>query len=177
VIYLALTVILALRVIGENWFLELLVGCDLFQGLGEALVGKALVIPSWEMPKIPPRTTAAAATRPGLSSPTWVIGNPSAADVPTVEAKPKTTVGVKLSSSTRPNCTMAALPTPTQMAAVMGAPPRLAVAKRLRLAIPTPVRLDATDCFRPAMPPPAVKNEAQAMKITHTGNGSMVAVR
>ena len=72
---------------------------------------------SCAIPKIPPVATAAAATSAGLSMPECIIGRPSAADVPTVEANPKTTQGVNARSSARPTCTIAALPRPTQTAA------------------------------------------------------------
>jgi hypothetical protein len=39
-----------------------------------------------------------------------------------------------------------------------------------------PVRFDATLCTKPREPPPTIKNDAQAIKVTHTGTGKTVAV-
>jgi len=77
----------------------------------------------------------------------------------------------------RPTCTIAALPRPTQIAAAIGVPPKPVAAKRLRLAIATPVKFEAMDFVNPPIPPPATKNDAQAINITHTGSNSTVAVR
>ena len=43
--------------------------------------------------------------------------------------------------------------------------------------IRTPTQFEITDLTKPCWPPPQAKNEAQAMKVTQTGSGRMVAVR
>jgi hypothetical protein len=40
-----------------------------------------------------------------------------------------------------------------------------------------PVRLQEIDLIKPCTPPPTMKNEAQAVKVTQTGMGITVAVR
>ena len=73
-------------------------------------------------------------------------------------------------------CTIAALPTPTQIAAAMGVGPVVAMASSESDAITSPTRFDVTLRTKPPEPPPTTKNEAQAMKVTHTGTGKTVAV-
>ena len=44
-------------------------------------------------------------------------------------------------------------------------------------AITMPVKFRASDLTKPSCPPPQAKNDAQAMKVTNTGSGRIVAVR
>jgi hypothetical protein len=72
---------------------------------------------------------------------------------------------------------MAALPTPTQTAATIGCEPATAIVSSVKDDITTPVRFETMLCARPEALPPKMKNEAHAMKVTHTGRGIIVAVR
>jgi hypothetical protein len=101
---------------------------------------------------------------------------PVAAIVPTVEANPKTMAGGKESSGTEEARIIAAVPTPTQMAAKMGCAGPKWMVKSVREAMTMPVALDATDLTKPCCPPPQAKNDAQAMNVTQTGRGTIVAV-
>ena len=120
---------------------------------------------------------AVPATIAGLARLIVVIGLPVATVVPTVEAKPQTIAGIALSSGSLEAWTIAALPIPTQTAATIGCEPNAAIVSSVKDEITTPVRFEAMLCFRPEILPPKMKNEAHAMKVTHTGTGIIVAVR
>src|SRR5262245_55584924 len=113
----------------------------------------------------------------GFARPIVVIGLPVAMVVPTVEAKHQTMAGMALSRGSLEACTIAALPTPTQTAATIGCEPNKAIASSVNDDIITPARFEAMLCLRPETLPPKMKNEAHAMKVTHTGTGMTVAVR
>jgi len=72
---------------------------------------------------------------------------------------------------------MAALPTPTQTAATIGCEPATAIVSSVKDDITTPVRFEMMLRVSPEALPPKMKNEAHAMKVTHTGRGIIVPVR
>src|SRR4029077_626865 len=96
--------------------------------------------------------------------------------VPTSEAKPHTIAGVNESRPSLDACTIAAPPTPTRIAAASGWPPSAAITSKVSDAIATPVKFEASERFQPWGPPPHAKNDAQAMKGTQTGSGTITAV-
>src|ERR1700676_784344 len=108
--------------------------------------------------------------------PTVVMAWPVATVVPTVDAKPHTTAGSTFSNLSFDACTIAALPIPTQIAAMAGVSDELAMASSDSDAMTRPVRFEATLCTNPAEPPPTTKNDAHAMNVTQTGTGNRVAV-
>src|SRR5260370_38675590 len=108
--------------------------------------------------------------------PTVVMAWPVATVVPTVDAKPHTTAGSTFSNLSFDACTIAALPIPTQIAAMAGVSDELAMASSDSDARTRPVRFEATLCTNPAEPPPTTKNDAHAMNVPQTGTGSRGAV-
>lgn len=119
---------------------------------------------------------ASAATSAGLLMDVVVMSWPVAATVPTVEANPHTMAGSFESRGIFEACTMAALPTPTVMAAVVVPPPSAWMTSSVSEAMAMPVRFEAIDLTRPSVPAPRMKKEAQAMKMTQTGMVRTVAV-
>jgi hypothetical protein len=85
-----------------------------------ALVVMASANSSETTPKMPPTTIAAAAINAGLFIPGVKMSWPVAATVPTVDAKPNTIAGGYDSNGITEATIMAALPIPTQMAALTG---------------------------------------------------------
>ena len=68
-------------------------------------------------------------------------------------------------------CTMAALPTPTGIAATAVPLPSASMTQQRQRGDHDAGQVPGDRPAMPSLPPPTMKNEAQAMKITQTGNG------